>query len=70
MKGHAEGNYLGKGKRTYNITDDCDKMLLDLSLQYGVNKSSVVEIAVREKYLRDIGPWIPLKYPELKRRDD
>lgn len=67
MKGHAEGNYLHKSKRTYHVTDAADNMLLKIGLELGLTKSGAIEIIVREKYRQLFGGVIEVNYKETTR---
>lgn len=56
------GNYLGKQRRNFYITNRCWDLLHALSLEYGCNHSSMIELCVREKYVKDIGPVPAIVY--------
>ena len=65
----GEGNYLGKARRNFYISNRCWDLMHQLSLEFGINHSNVIEIAVRELYQRTYGsvPRIPLR---ARQRDD
>lgn len=58
----ACGNYLGKQRRNFNITNRCWDMMHNLSLDIGVNHSAIIELAVREMYCRYHGEVPPIRY--------
>lgn len=50
-----EGNWQRKSKRMFNITEACSWMLDHLAEQSGLNRSGVLEIAVRRLYRKEFG---------------
>lgn len=62
----SEGNWLGKSRRTYFLSNKCHDLLHEVSLQQGLNHSAVIELAVRVYYQQVIGPVPPI--PLITRR--
>lgn len=60
----GEGNYLQKSRKNFFLSRRCQDMLLELSCSLGVSQTSIIELAVREKYQKDLGEEIT---PELRR---
>lgn len=58
----GQGNYLGKQRRNFYISNRCWEMMHKISLDIGVNHSAVIELAVREMYRRTIGDLPPIEY--------
>lgn len=58
------GNWLGKQRRNFYITNRAWDLLHELALEFGMNHSSMLEICIREKYVKDIGPVPPIKYAD------
>jgi len=56
------GNWLGKARRNFNLTNRSWNLLHALCLEYGLNHSSMLEICIREKFIKDIGPLPPIEY--------
>jgi len=56
------GNFLGKQRRNFYITNRSWQLLHALCLEFGVNHSSMIELCVREKYVKDIGPVPKIEY--------
>ena len=56
------GNYLGKQRRNFYITNRAWDLLHELTLELGTNHSSTLELAIREYYVKLIGPVPPIKY--------
>jgi hypothetical protein len=57
-----EGNWLGKARHNFYITRRCWQLLHFLCMEYGLNHSSMLEICIREKYIKDIGPLPESQY--------
>jgi hypothetical protein len=57
-----QGNWLGKARHNFNITRRCWHLLHLLCMEYGLNHSSMLEMCVREKYIKDIGPLPEIEY--------
>ena len=53
----AEGNYLRKRRKSFFLSSDCCEMIQKLSYKLGLSEGGVIEIAVREKYKAEIGPY-------------
>jgi len=58
------GNFLGKQRRNFYITNRSFDFLHALCLEYGLNHSSMLELCIREKYVKDIGPVPAIKYAD------
>lgn len=56
------GNYLGKQRRNFYITNRCWNMMHDLSIEIGINHSGIIELAVREMYIRYHGQVPDINY--------
>ena len=67
----GEGNYLGKARRNFYISNRCWQLLHALSLELGLNHSSVLEMAVRAYHQTVIGPVppVPLRTRRIDERD-
>jgi hypothetical protein len=61
----AEGNYLRKRRKSFFLSADCCQMVLDLVFKLGLSEGGVIEIAIREKYLKEIGPYPHATAPKL-----
>ena len=59
---YPSGNWLGKQRRNFYITNRSWDLLHKLCLEYGVNHSVMLEMTIRDKYAREIGPVPPIKY--------
>jgi len=57
MHGRLEGNYLRRSKRMFHLSSACDQLIAELSLYHGVNRSAVVEFAIRRFYRLSHGSW-------------
>lgn len=64
QKQESTGNYLRKSAKNYLLSYRCIALILELTLIYGITASAVIELAVREKYMRDVGPWLKIEPPE------
>lgn len=42
-----------KNKASFNLTDECRRLLKQLAEQHGVTQTAIVELAVREKARRE-----------------
>jgi hypothetical protein len=51
----VEGNFLRRGKRTFNISSACDKMLDQLAYEEGLTRSGVIEVATRRLHRKRFG---------------
>jgi len=49
------GNWLGKARRNFNITRRCWQLLHVLCLEFGLNHSNMLELCVREMYVKHFG---------------
>jgi hypothetical protein len=58
----ACGNWLGKQRRNFNLTNRCWDLLHELALEFGLDHGAMLEICVREKYIKDIGPLPKITY--------
>lgn len=58
----GQGNWLGKAKHNIRITNRCWHMIHILSKEFGLNASSIIELSVRDKYVKEIGPVPEIKY--------
>ena len=58
----AMGNWMGKARRNFMISNRCWHLMHELSLELGISHSAVIELSVRETYQRVYGrvPEIPL----------
>lgn len=56
-----EGNYLGKSRRNYHLSDRCVQLLQECTVNEGLSQSSVIEQAVREYYMNRRGKWESLQ---------
>ncbi len=56
------GNYLGKQRRTLNLTNRGWDMAHEMSLDLGVSHSAVYDLAVREMWTRFHGHVPPITY--------
>ena len=56
------GNWLGKTRHNITMTDRGWDLTHRLAMEYGLDHSAIIELAVREKYLKEIGPLPPIKY--------
>lgn len=65
----AEGNYLRKSRRNFNLSIRCWELLHRLSLELGVNHSNVIELAVREMHQKYIGPVKPVEPRDIAHKD-
>lgn len=58
------GNWLGKQRRNFYITNRSWDLLHALALDFGLNHSATLELAIREMYVKNIGPVPPIKYAD------
>ena len=56
-----EGNYLGKSRRNYHLSDKCVELLQACTVNEGLSQSAVIEQAVREYYASRRGKWESLR---------
>ncbi|RPH38332.1 hypothetical protein EHM92_00175 [bacterium] len=63
----AMGNFLGKQRRNFNLTNRCWDMMHQLACDIGVNHSAIIELAIREMYTRYQGTPEPIKYSDFRR---
>lgn len=59
-----EGNWLGKTRHNITMTARGWGLVHKLCLEYGLNYSEIIELAVREKYIKDVGPLPPIQYSD------
>lgn len=52
MAERREGNYLRKGNVTMSLSVEGQRLLHELALLKGINRSSVVEVLIREEAAR------------------
>lgn len=60
----GEGNYLGKARRNFYLSNRSFDLLHQLSLEYGINHSNILELAIREMYVKTFGPVPPIEYAD------
>jgi hypothetical protein len=61
MKHQGEGNYLGKARRNFYISNKCWTLMHEIAMELGVNHSNVIELAVRKLYPEVTGkPVVPI----------
>lgn len=58
----GQGNYLGKQRRNFYVTNRAWEMMHELSIDIGLSHSGIVELAVRDMYVRYHGSVPPITY--------
>lgn len=58
------GNWLGKQRRNFYITNRSFDLLHALALEFGINHSSMLELCIREMHVAKIGPVPPVTYSD------
>lgn len=64
----AGGNYLGKARRNFYISFRCWRLMHELSLEYGLSHSGVIEMAVRRFYVNTFGELPGISYAGTTRK--
>lgn len=65
----GSGNFLGKQRRNFNISNKCWDLSHELALELGVSHSAIVELAVRHFYQSIKGTPDKIRYtPERMTR--
>jgi hypothetical protein len=57
-----QGNWLGKVRHNITCTRRCWNLIGELCQEFGLSHGGIIELAIREKYIKDIGSLPPIMY--------
>jgi hypothetical protein len=63
----GSGNFLGKQRRNFNVSNKAWNLMHELALELGVSHSAIIELAVRHFYQSIKGDPGPIKYTPERR---
>lgn len=67
VKTPGRGNWLGKQRRNFYLTNRCWRLMHELALDIGVSHGTIIELAVREMYARIKNEVPPIAYSDYRR---
>jgi hypothetical protein len=70
MKNQGEGNYLGKSRRNFYLSNKCWVLMHEMAMELGINHSNVIELAVRKLYPEVTGRTVTPIIQDPRKRFD